>query len=211
MTDATQAVGKVPVSVEHVDLLACSAHKFYGPKGVGALYICSRDPRVRIMPLLDGGGHEDGRRSGTLNVPGIVGIGKAAEIAAAELDDFRRRMVRLRDRLESSLTELPNAHVNVTEAERLPQTSSIRFEGAKGADLMMALRDLAFSAGSACSSGSGKPSHVLSAMGLAEDQSLSTLRISLGRFTTEDDVEFAASRLREAVESVAGKASVQPA
>lgn len=211
MSDATQAVGKVPVSVEHVDLLACSAHKFYGPKGVGALYICSRDPRVRIMPLLDGGGHEDGRRSGTLNVPGIVGIGKAAEIAAAELDDFRGRMSGLRDRLESSLTELPNAHVNVTDAERLPQTSSIRFDGAKGSEMMMELRDLAFSAGSACSSGSGKPSHVLSAMGLTEDQSLSTLRISLGRFTTEDDVDFAASRLREAAESVAGKAPAQPA
>lgn len=202
MTDATQAVGKVPVSVEHVDLLACSAHKFYGPKGVGALYMCSRDPRVKCTPLLDGGGHEDGRRSGTLNVPGIVGMGEAAAIAHAELDDFRTRMTALRDRLEASVTELPNVHVNVTDADRLPQTSSIRFEGCQGSNMMMELRDLAFSAGSACSSGSGKPSHVLSAMGLSEDQSLSTLRISLGRFTTEDDVDFAASRLREAAEKL---------
>lgn len=199
MTDATQAVGKVPVSFEHVDLLACSAHKFYGPKGAGALAVRSRDPRVRITPLLDGGGHEDGRRSGTLNVPGIVGLGAAAEIAGTELEEFRARMTSLRDRLEDALSQLPNAVVNVGEAPRLPQTSSIRFEGVRGADVMMSARDLAFSAGSACSSGSGKPSHVLTAMGLSEDQSLSTLRISLGRFTTEEEVDYAAERFTEAV------------
>ena len=211
MSDATQAVGKVPVSVEHVDLLACSAHKFYGPKGAGALFVRARDPRVQITPLLDGGGHEDGRRSGTLNVPGIVGLGEAARIAGEELDGFLARMTALRDRLESALLDLPNAFVNTPTAERLPQTTSIRFEGTKGADMMMELRDLAFSAGSACSSGSGKPSHVLSAMGLSEDQSLATLRISLGRFTTDEQVDFAAARLREAVEKLTSRSQATAA
>ncbi len=205
LTDATQAVGKVPVSVEDVDLLACSAHKFYGPKGAGALYVRGRDPRVKITPLLDGGGHEDGRRSGTLNVPGIVGLGAAAEIAGRELDEFQVRMLRLRDRLEARLSKLPDADVNVKDAVRLPQTSSLRFEGAQGSNVMMAARDLAISAGSACSSGTGKPSHVLTAMGLTKDQSLSTLRISLGRFTTEEDVDYAVERLTEAVTSLREK------
>ncbi|MEX0822504.1 MAG: cysteine desulfurase family protein [Rhodothermales bacterium] len=207
MTDATQAVGKVPVSVEHVDLLACSAHKFYGPKGVGALFARRRGPRVRFTPLLDGGGHEDGRRSGTLNVPGIVGLGAAVEIAGRELPDFQARMLRLRDRLEAGLSKLPNAYVNVRDAVRLPQTTSIRFEGAQGNNVMMAARDLAFSAGSACSSGDGKPSHVLTAMGLTGDQSLSTLRISLGRGTTEEDVDRAVERLAEAVTSLREKSA----
>lgn len=205
LTDATQAVGKVPVSVEDVDLLACSAHKFYGPKGAGALYVRGRDPRVKITPLLDGGGHEDGRRSGTLNVPGIVGLGAAAEIAGRELDEFQVRMLRLRDRLDARLSKLPDADVNVKDAVRLPQTSSLRFEGAQGSNVMMAARDLAISAGSACSSGTGKPSHVLTAMGLTKDQSLSTLRISLGRFTTEEDVDYAVERLTEAVTSLREK------
>lgn len=207
MTDATQAVGKVPVSVKDVDLLACSAHKFYGPKGVGALYVRSREPRVRITPLLDGGGHEEGRRSGTLNVPGIVGLGTAAEIAGQELVAFQVRIERLRDRLEDALAALPNAFVNVRDAVRLPQTSSLRFEGTQGSNIMMAARDLAFSAGSACSSGTGKPSHVLTAMGLTKDESLSTLRISLGRFTTAEEVNHAVERLTEAVSSLAEKAA----
>lgn len=212
MTDATQAVGKVPVSVEHVDLIACSAHKFYGPKGVGALYIRSASPRVKLTPLLDGGGHEDGRRSGTLNVPGIVGLGKAAEIAGEELEAFNAEMTRLRERLERGLIQLPNAFVNVQHTARLPQTSSIRFEGIQGSNLMMEVRDLAFSAGSACSSGSGRPSHVLTAMGLTEKQSLATARISLGRFTTEKDVDHAVARFSEAVEALTkNKSAAQPA
>lgn len=208
ISDATQAVGKVPISVEHVDLLACSAHKFYGPKGVGALFIRSRDPRVKLTPLLDGGGHEEGRRSGTLNVPGIVGLGEAAEIAGSELDTFQGNMTALRNRLEEGLCRLPNAIVNVSTAERLPQTTSIRFEGVRGADIMLETRDLAFSAGSACSSGSGHPSHVLSAMGLSEDQSLATLRISLGRFTTEEEIDYAVERLTDAVENLQERAAV---
>jgi cysteine desulfurase len=208
LTDATQAVGKIPVSCSNVDLLACSAHKFYGPKGAGALYVRSRDPRVRCTPLLDGGGHEDGRRSGTLNVPGIVGMGAAAEIAAADLDAFMHRATTLRDRLEQALATLPNAYVNVRDAVRLPQTSSLRFEGRQGSNIMMGARDLAFSAGSACSSGTGKPSHVLTAMGLAKDQSLSTIRISLGRFTTDEEVDYAVERLLEAVGSPGQTADV---
>ena len=190
MTDATQAVGKVPVQAGLADLLVCSAHKFYGPKGVGALYVRRRDPRVRIAPLLDGGGHENGRRSGTLNVPCIVGMGEAAEIACREMEDFRKRMDRLQNRLESRLLQLPGARLNVPpHVPRLPQTSSIRFEGIGGAHMITACRNLAFSAGSACSSGSGEPSHVLRAMGLSSEQALSTLRLSLGRFTTEDEVD----------------------
>ena len=208
MTDATQAVGKTPVDVAHVDLLVCSAHKFYGPKGVGALYVRSRNPRIRCLPLLDGGGHEKGYRSGTLNVPGIVGLGAAAELTARELDSFRVRMRWLTDRLESRLCQLPGAHLHVRSADRLPQTSSIRFEGIRGSDLMAKVRDLAFSAGSACSSGSGEPSHVLHAMGLSREQALSTLRLSLGRFTTEDQVDHAADRFSGAVESLRARSMV---
>lgn len=205
MSDATQAVGKVPVDVSHVDLLACSGHKFYAPKGVGALYMSSRSPRVRIIPLLDGGGHEDGHRSGTLNVPGIVGIGSAAEVAARELETDHERLSALRDRLEQELSGLDGVYVNGGNVPRLPQTSSIRFEGASGADIMMEARDLAFSAGSACSSGTGRPSHVLSAMGLDADEALATLRLSLGRFTTEEMVEHAVERLTSAVRKLRKK------
>ena len=200
LTDATQAVGKIPVRGGLADLLVCSAHKFYGPKGAGALYVRRRDPRVRLAPLLDGGGHENGRRSGTLNVPGVVGMGKALEIACREMDDFRKRMERLRNRLEQRLLQLPGARTNAPpQIPRLPQTSSIRFEGVRGAHIMAACRTLAFSAGSACSSGSGKPSHVLRAMGLSSEQALSTLRLSLGRFTAEDEVDRAADQIGAAV------------
>ena len=200
MTDATQAVGKIPVRAALADLLVCSAHKFYGPKGAGALYVRRRNPRVRLTPLLDGGGHENGRRSGTLNVPGIVGMGKAIEIACREMEDFRKRMEYLRDLLERRLLRLPGAQANVPPGvPRLPQTSSIRFERVGGARMMAACRNLAFSAGSACSSGNGEPSHVLRAMGLSDEQALSTLRLSLGRFTSEDEVDRAADQIGKAV------------
>ena len=206
MSDATQAVGKVPVDIAYVDLLACSGHKFYAPKGVGALYMSSRSPRVRIVPLLDGGGHEDGHRSGTLNVPGIVGIGAAAEIAERQLQDDYERLSVMRDRLERELSALTGVRVNGGDVDRLPQTSSIRFEGARGSDIMMEARDLAFSAGSACSSGTGQPSHVLTAMGLSSDDALATLRLSLGRFTTDEMVDRAIERLGAAVRKLRGKA-----
>ena len=167
------------------------------------MYVRRRDPRVRLTPLLDGGGHENGRRSGTLNVPGVVGMGKALEIACREMEDFRKRMERLRNCLEHRLLQLPGAKANVSpQIPRLPQTSSIRFEGVGGAHIMAACRNLAFSAGSACSSGSGEPSHVLRAMGLSDEQALSTLRLSLGRFTTEDEVDRAADQIGAAVRAV---------
>jgi len=208
MSDATQAVGKVSVDVAHVDLLACSGHKFYAPKGVGALYMRRRNPRVRIIPLLDGGGHEDGRRSGTLNVPGIVALGAAAAVAGEQLDDEYARLSDLRDHFECEMTKLEGVFVNGVAAERLPQTSSIRFDQTRGDGLMMEARDLAFSAGSACSSGSGNPSHVLTAMGLTPDQSLATLRISLGRFTTAEMVGYAIDRLRGAVTRIRSKTAM---
>lgn len=201
--DATQAVGKAPVSVEAVDLLACSAHKFYGPKGVGALYVRRRNPRVRLTPVINGGGQEQGLRGGTLNVPGIVGMGAAAELAREELEADSARLRGLRDRLERTLEEsLPELVIHSRNADRLPQTVNIRIRGLKADHVMGAARDLAFSAGSACASGSGKPSHVLTAMGLTPDEARSAIRLSFGRFTTEEEIDFAAARLVEAVEAL---------
>lgn len=200
LVDATQAVGKIPVQVAGIDLLACSAHKFYGPKGVGVLYV-RRRPELRLLPLIDGGGHEQGLRSGTLNVPGIVGMGaaalRAAEVMAAEMP----RLQALRDRLEQGLrTALPGVRVNGAGAPRLPQTSSITLEGVRADRLLASVRTLALSAGSACGSGRGKPSHVLRAMGRSDTEAQATLRISLGRFTTEADIDYALTELIAAVE-----------
>ena len=210
MTDATQVIGKMPVDVENVDLLACSAHKFYGPKGVGALYVRRRMPRVRLVPLIDGGGHENGLRSGTLNVPGIVGMGAAAELAAEDVASGKaQKLEALRDRLETRLRErteplagggsFGGVRVNGAGAARMPQTSSIVFAGVGASNMMSHTRDLAYSAGSACASGSGKPSHVLKALGLSDADALSTIRISLGRFTTPEEVDYAADQLVDAV------------
>ena len=205
LTDATQAVGKVPVRVDDVDLLACSAHKFYGPKGVGALYVRRRPP-VRLVPLLDGGSQEHGLRGSTLNVPGIVGMGAAAAVAAEGLSGEGARLQALRDRLESALcTALPGLRINGQAAPRLPQTASITFPGVKAANLMAALRDLAVSAGSACASGARNPSHVLTAMGLAPAEAAATLRFSLGRFTTEEEVDYTAGRVAEALRTLRGE------
>jgi cysteine desulfurase len=199
LTDATQAVGKVPVDVAHADLLACSAHKFYGPKGVGALYVRRRNPRVRLLPLLDGGGQERGLRGGTLNVPGIVGLGAAAELARETTAAEGTRLAHLRDRLEAALTDaLPGVRVNGRGAPRLPQTASLTFDGLQAAPLLMAVRELALSAGSACASGAGKPSHVLKALGLSDAAALATLRIGLGRATTAAEVDYAVRRLIDA-------------
>ena len=205
MTDATQAIGKVPVSVDDVDLLACSAHKFYGPKGVGALFIRRRDARVRIVPIIDGGGHENGMRSGTLNVAGIVGMGVAAELAGEDVAGGEAaKLVALRDRLERDLRDRAAGEVvvNCEGAPRMPQTSSIVFPGIRAADVMAETRDLAYSAGSACASGSGRPSHVLKAIGLSDADAFSTVRISLGRFTTAEDIDRSVDRLATALDSV---------
>lgn len=202
LTDATQAVGKVPVSVEHVDVLTCSAHKFYGPKGIGALYVRKRNPRVRVTPLLHGGSQENSQRAGTLNVPGIVGIGAAAQRASDTLSTEYERLRTLRNHFEDALlTALPDVHINAHAVPRLPQTSSIVFRGIKAANLMADLRMLAVSAGSACSSGTGKPSHVLTALGLSREDALSTLRFSLGRFTTAAEMEAATRAVLQAAEA----------
>lgn len=199
LVDATQAVGKIPVTVEGIDLLACSAHKFYGPKGIGVLYV-RRRPSLRLVPLLDGGGHEQGLRSGTLNVPAIVGMGLAAELAAQTLEEESHRLRRLRDRLERALQEaLPDLRINGAQAPRLPQTSSVTIPGVRADRLLATVRTLALSAGSACGSGRGRPSHVLRAMGLSEADARCTIRISLGRFTTEADIDYALDQLTTAI------------
>ena len=203
MTDATQAIGKVPVDVSQVDLLACSAHKFYGPKGVGALYVRHRQPRVRLVPLLSGGGQERGLRGGTLNVPGIVGMGAAAVLARTEQRIDAERMQQLRDRLEAMLIErVPGLDIIGRTAPRLPQTSSMTFDGISAVNLMMEARDLAISAGSACSSGTGRPSHVLKAVGLSDEKALATIRFSLGRFTTEEEIDYTIDQIISAVQSI---------
>ena len=200
MTDATQAVGKIPVSVAHADLLVCSGHKVYGPKGVGALYVRRRSPRVRLVPLVDGGGQEQGVRGGTLNVPGIVGMGAALRLAQAEMHLDAAPLQRLRDRLETALIgRLPAVKVNGLAGPRLPQTANITFGGVEAAKLLMALRDVAVSSGSACTSGSNKPSHVLNAMGLPDEDALAALRFSLGRFTTADEIDYAIDHIVAAV------------
>lgn len=201
LTDATQAIGKVPVTVTDVDVLACSAHKFYGPKGVGALYVQKRNPRVRLTPLLHGGSQEGSQRAGTLNVPGIVGMGAAAELAQAHMTEESQRLQTLRDRFEQALLRTEaDIQVNSGTVPRLPQTSSVVFRGIKAANLMAELRTLAVSAGSACSSGTGKPSHVLTALGLSKEEALSTIRFSLGRFTTEAEMSDATAEVLRAVE-----------
>lgn len=203
MTDATQAVGKVSVSVEHADLLVCSGHKVYGPKGVGALYVRRRNPRVRVLPLVDGGGQERGLRGGTLNVPGIVGMGVALEIARAEKATDAARLATLRDRFEAALLDnLHDVQINGQNAPRLPQTANVTFRGVDAAKLVLALRDLAVSTGSACTSGSGKPSHVLTAMGLPGEDALAAIRFSLGRFTTAEEINYAIEHVLAAVEKL---------
>jgi cysteine desulfurase len=190
--DAVQGVGKVPFSVEEsrVDLASISAHKMYGPKGVGALWV-RRKPRVRIDPIMDGGGHERGMRSGTLNVPGIVGFGKAAELAKAEMVEESQRLVRLRDRLLHGIQAgLSDVYVNGSMDSRLPGNMNISFAFVEGEGLMMALKDLAVSSGSACTSASLEPSYVLRALGVGEELAHTSIRFGLGRFNTEDEVDF---------------------
>jgi cysteine desulfurase len=198
--DGTQAPGKIDLRAAHADLIALSAHKMYGPKGVGALWVRRRGPRVSLLPLVEGGGQEGGLRSGTLNVPGIVGMGVAARLARERWGEDAERMARLRDRFEARLLALvSDARVNSAGAPRLPNTSSVTFAGRDAARVMASLRTIALSAGSACSSGSGKPSHVLTAMGLSRADALATLRVSLGRATAEQEMDTAAERIAEAV------------
>lgn len=201
MTDATQAVGKIPVNVmeDGIDLLALSGHKMYGPKGVGALYVRRKNPRVKVTAQMDGGGHERGMRSGTLNVPGIVGLGKACEIAYQEMDAEAVRLSALRDKLEKSLLILEESYVNGNVEHRLPHVANISFKYVEGEGLMMAMKDLAVSSGSACTSASLEPSYVLKSLGLSDDLAHSSIRFGLGRFTTEEEVDYAIEVTKKAV------------
>jgi cysteine desulfurase len=204
-TDATQAVGKVPIDVEAmgIDLLSLSAHKLHGPKGVGALYVRQKRPRVRCSPLVHGGGHEGGLRSGTLNVPGIVGLGAACEIARAEMVEESRRVAHLRDRLWHGLSSrLDGVARNGHPSECLPNTLNVRFDGVEGERLIFMLPDLAISSGSACTTSSLEPSTVLRALGLTDEQVYGSLRFSLGRFTTEEEIDRAVDAVCAAVERV---------
>ena len=201
MTDATQAVGKIPVNVDAdgIDLMAFTAHKMYGPKGVGALYVRRKNPRVKVTAQLDGGGHERGMRSGTLNVAGIMGFGKACEICRLEMDKDAKRLSALRDKLQSALTVLEESYVNGNVANRLPHTANISFKYVEGEGLMMAMKDLAVSSGSACTSASLEPSYVLKSLGLSDDLAHSSIRFGLGRFTTDEEVDFAIEQTKHAV------------
>ena len=201
MTDATQTVGKIPVNVDAdgIDLMAFTAHKMYGPKGVGALYVRRKNPRVKVTAQLDGGGHERGMRSGTLNVAGIVGFGKACELCRLEMDKDAKRLSALRDKLQSGLTVLEESYVNGNVANRLPHTANISFKYVEGEGLMMAMKDLAVSSGSACTSASLEPSYVLKSLGLSDDLAHSSIRFGLGRFTTDEEVDFAIEQTKHAV------------
>ena len=201
MTDATQTVGKIPVNVDAdgIDLMAFTAHKMYGPKGVGALYVRRKNPRVKVTAQLDGGGHERGMRSGTLNVAGIVGFGKACEICRLEMDKDAKRLSALRDKLQSGLTVLEESYVNGNVANRLPHTANISFKYVEGEGLMMAMKDLAVSSGSACTSASLEPSYVLKSLGLNDDLAHSSIRFGLGRFTTDEEIDYAIECTKKAV------------
>jgi cysteine desulfurase len=200
--DAVQAAGKISVDVQKdgIDLLSISAHKIYGPKGVGALYVRRKDPRVELSALIDGGGHERGMRSGTLNVPGIVGLGKACEICQQEMHGESERLGRLRDKLKDAiLVGLDDTFLNGSMAHRLPNNLNLSFAGVEGDALLMGINDVAVSSGSACTSATLEPSYVLRALGVSEDLAHSSIRFGLGRFNTDEEVEYVAGRVVETV------------
>ncbi|HEV3165333.1 MAG TPA: IscS subfamily cysteine desulfurase [Isosphaeraceae bacterium] len=212
-TDATQAVGKVPLDVQadSIDLLSLSAHKMYGPKGIGALYVRRRDPQVRLTPLFDGGGHERGFRSGTLPVPLVVGLGEAAELAGRERAEEAERLLALRERLHAGIAaRVEEIKLNGHPTRRLPGNLNLSFSYVDGEALMMAMRDIAVSSGSACTSANPEPSHVLLALGLDEDMARASLRFGLGRFTTAEEIEFAIEAVAEAVGRLRSLSPVWP-
>jgi len=204
-TDATQWVGKMPTNVntDNIDLLSLSGHKMYGPKGVGALYVRRRKPRVRLTAIQEGGGQERGFRSGTLNVSGIVGLGKACELCALEMDDERERLLALRKKIEDGITsQLDTVQVNGHADKRLPHMTNISFGFVEGESLMMAIKEIAVSSGSACTSASLEPSYVLKALGVGDDLAHSSLRLSMGRYTTEDQVDYAIDKIVASVKKL---------
>ncbi|MEP5611151.1 MAG: IscS subfamily cysteine desulfurase [Cyclobacteriaceae bacterium] len=198
MTDATQAVGKIPVDVKNldVDLMSFSSHKLYGPKGVGVLYVRSK---VKLAAQIEGGGHERGMRSGTLNVPGIVGMGKACELCSSEMQEEERRLRPLRDKLEEAVLKISRTNRNGHSSERLAHVSNISLEDVDGEKLLLSLHEIAVSQGSACTSATFEPSHVLRAMGISDELAFSTLRFGLGRFTTEEEIDFVIEKIEMAV------------
>jgi cysteine desulfurase len=201
-SDAVQGVGKIPASVDAlgVDLLSLTAHKMYGPKGVGALYVRTEKPRVKLVAQMDGGGHEKGRRSGTLNVPGIVGLGKACEVGGEVMAAEAARLTALRERLWDGIrSRLDRVHLNGHPTLRLPGNLNVSFEGADGGTLLLALKEVAVSSSSACSTGSIEPSHVLRALGVRHELALSSLRFGLGRGNTEEEVDYVVERVAEQV------------
>ena len=201
-TDGVQAIGKIPVDVQkdNIDLMAITAHKLYGPKGVGALYVRRRNPRVQLSAILDGGGHERGMRSGTLNVPGIVGLGKACEIAQKEMAEESKRLSGLRDRLKSKLeARLDETFINGSLEYRLPHNLNMSFAYVEGESLLMGINDIAVSSGSACTSATLEPSYVLKALGVGEDLAHTSIRFGLGRFTTEEEVDYVVDKMVQVV------------
>jgi cysteine desulfurase len=204
-TDATQAVGKIAVDVikDGIDLMAFSAHKIYGPKGVGALYVRRKNPRVRVVAQIDGGGHERGMRSGTLNVPGIVGFGEACEICRLHMEEDTKRIKILRDKLENALLQIEESYLNGNKEHRLPHVVNISFGYVESEALMLGCnKKIAVSSGAACTSASLEPSHVLKAMGVGEDLAHSSLRFSLGRFTTEEEIDYTIEQIINTVNSL---------
>src|SRR5687768_1137380 len=201
-SDATQAVGKIEVNVieDGIDLLAMTAHKIYGPKGVGALYVRRKNPRVKLTAQIDGGGHEKGMRSGTLNVPGIVGFGKACELCVNEMKQDAERLSKLRDKLENALLQLEETSINGDKEHRLPHVSNITFKYVEGEGLLMGFnKEIAISTGSACTSATLEPSYVLKALGLSDDLAYSSLRFGLGRFTTEEEIDYVIDKISETI------------
>ncbi|HEY3741504.1 MAG TPA: IscS subfamily cysteine desulfurase [Bryobacteraceae bacterium] len=204
-TDGVQAVGKIPVNVikDSVDLMSISAHKLYGPKGVGALYVRRRSPRVQLTAQIDGGGHERGMRSGTLNVPGIVGLGAAAEICRLGMAEESKRLSELRDRLKDRiLSSLDEVYINGTMEHRLPHNLNISFAYVEGESLLMGINDIAVSSGSACTSATLEPSYVLKALGAGDDLAHSSIRFGLGRFNTEEEVDYVAAKVIDVVQKL---------
>ncbi|HOZ50365.1 MAG TPA: IscS subfamily cysteine desulfurase [Chitinophagaceae bacterium] len=202
MSDAVQAVGKIPVDVnkDGIDLMAFTAHKMYGPKGVGAMYVRRKNPRVKVTAQMDGGGHERGMRSGTLNVPGIVGFGKACELCMNEMDSDTARITKLRDRLESGLLKIEESYLNGHPTNRLPHVANISFKHVEGEGLLMGINKyIALSSGSACTSASLEPSYVLKALGLGDDLAHSSLRFGLSRFSTEEEVDYTIKAVTDTV------------
>jgi cysteine desulfurase len=204
-SDATQAVGKVPVNVikDNIDLMSLSGHKIYGPKGVGALYVRRKNPRVQITAQMDGGGHERGMRSGTLNVPGIVGLGEACALSQAEMPEESKRMAYLRDKLKGKLeSQLDEVYINGSMEHRVPNNLNISFAYVEGESLLMGINDIAVSSGSACTSATLEPSYVLKALGAGDDLAHSSIRFGLGRFNTEEEVDYVAEKVVDVVKKL---------